>query len=162
MQTIERHDQLQLVAFKLGAEDYAIPIEMVESIIKVGELTSVPGSPAHVRGVMNLRGRVISVVDLRERFGMPPVEGEPDERILVVQYAEATLGLLVDSVSEVFTLDEDQFQAPPAEVGNGAVGGVDGIIHSGDRLIVLLNVEAILGSTSDPDTTSEHKPANIS
>jgi purine-binding chemotaxis protein CheW len=149
MQDIEEQDQLQLVAFRLGAEEYAIPIEMVESIIKLGPLTAVPGSPSYVRGVMNLRGRIMSVIDLRLRFGMPSEADQPDGRILVVQYAETTIGLLVDSVSEVFNLDEMDFQPPPPELGNGAVGGVDGIIHAADRLIVLLNVESILRSTAD-------------
>ncbi len=155
MQTIEKHDQLQLVAFRLGAEEYAIPIEMVESIIKLGPLTSVPGSPTYIRGVMNLRGRIMSVIDLRQRFGMPAEEDQPDGRILVVQYADTTIGLLVDSVSEVFNLDEMDFQPPPPELGNGAVGGVDGIIHAEGRLIVLLNVESILRSTPDLETASE-------
>ena len=155
MQTIEKQDQLQLVAFRLEAEEYAIPIEMVESIIKLGPLTSVPGSPSYIRGVMNLRGRIMSVIDLRLRFGLPSEEDQPDGRILVVQYADTTIGLLVDSVSEVFNLDEMQFQPPPPELGNGAVGGVDGIIHADERLIVLLNVESILRSTPDLEATTE-------
>ena len=155
MQTIEKQDQLQLVAFRLEAEEYAIPIEMVESIIKLGPLTSVPGSPSYIRGVMNLRGRIMSVIDLRLRFGLPSEEDQPDGRILVVQYADTTIGLLVDSVSEVFNLDEMQFQPPPPELGNGAVGGVDGIIHADERLIVLLNVESILRSTPDLEAATE-------
>jgi purine-binding chemotaxis protein CheW len=149
MQETDKQDQLQLVAFRLGAEEYAIPIEMVESIIKLGPLTSVPGSPPYVRGVMNLRGRIMSVIDLRQRFGMPSGDDQPEGRILVVQYAETTIGILVDSVSEVFNLDEMDFQPPPPELGNGAVGGVDGIIHADERLIVLLNVESILRSTAE-------------
>lgn len=155
MQAIEKQDQLQLVAFRLEAEEYAIPIEMVESIIKLGPLTSVPGSPSYVRGVMNLRGRIMSVIDLRQRFGMPAEEDQPDGRILVVQYGDTTIGLLVDSVSEVFNLDEMEFQPPPPELGNGAVGGVDGIVHAGDRLIVLLNVESILRSSADIESMSD-------
>lgn len=155
MQAIEKQDQLQLVAFRLEAEEYAIPIEMVESIIKLGPLTGVPGSPSYVRGVMNLRGRIMSVIDLRKRFGMPAEEDQPDGRILVVQYGETTIGLLVDSVSEVFNLDEMEFQPPPPELGNGAVGGVDGIVHAGDRLIVLLNVESILRSSADIESMSD-------
>jgi purine-binding chemotaxis protein CheW len=155
MQAIEKQDQLQLVAFRLAAEEYAIPIEMVESIIKLGPLTSVPGSPSYVRGVMNLRGRIMSVIDLRQRFGMPAEEDKPEGRILVVQYGDTTIGLLVDSVSEVFNLDEMEFQPPPPELGNGAVGGVDGIVHAGDRLIVLLNVESILRSSADIESMSE-------
>ena len=154
MQTLEKQDQLQLVAYRLAAEEYAIPIEMVESIIKLSPLTSVPGSPSYVRGVMNLRGRIMSVIDLRQRFGMPAEEDQPDGRILVVQYGDTTIGLLVDSVSEVFNLDEMDFQPPPPELGNGAVGGVDGIIHADSRLIVLLNVESILRST-DIETGNE-------
>lgn len=159
MQTIEKQDQLQLVAFRLDAEEYAIPIEMVESIIKLGPLTSVPGSPTFVRGVMNLRGRIMSVIDLRQRFGMPAEADQPDGRILVVQYADTTIGILVDSVSEVFNLDEMDFQPPPPEVGNGAVGGVDGIIHAEDRLIVLLNVESILRATPDLESIADLAPA---
>lgn len=155
MQDIDKQDQLQLVAFRLGAEEYAIPIEMVESIIKLGPLTRVPGSPSYVRGVMNLRGRIMSVIDLRHRFGMPPEADQPDCRILVVQYGDTTIGLLVDSVSEVFNLDEMEFQPPPPELGNGAVGGVDGIIHADNRLIVLLNVESILRGSADIDAVSE-------
>lgn len=155
METMERQDQLQLVAFRLGAEEYAIPIDMVESIIKLAPLTSVPGSPQYIRGVMNLRGRIMSVIDLRQRFGMPTEEDQPDGRILVVQYGDTTIGLLVDSVSEVFNLDEMQFQPPPPELGNGAVGGVDGIIQADDRLIVLMNVESVLRSTPDLEAATE-------
>ena len=104
---------------------------------------------------MNLRGRIMSVIDLRQRFGMPSEADEADRRILVVQYGDTTIGLLVDSVSEVFNLDEMEFQPPPPELGNGAVGGVDGIVHADDRLIVLLNVEAILRASSDIESVTE-------
>ena len=148
MHTAENQHQLQLVAFRLAAEEYAISVETVESIIRLGPLTSIPGSPDYVRGVMNLRGRIMSVIDLRIRFGMPANNDRPEGRILVVESADNTIGLLVDSVSEVFTLAAEDIQPPPPELGNGAVGGVDGIIHLDDRLIVRLDVESILRATT--------------
>jgi len=110
-----------------------------------------------VRGVVNLRGKIIPVVDLRSRFEMEPLGDESHTRVLVVELPDTTVGFLVDAVSEVLAIDEDAIEAAPAElqVGNS---GVEGLVKIGDdRLIIVLDVEIVLGD-ADLIGTSEPSP----
>ena len=140
----EATDRLQLVAFNVGAEEYAVPVHLVESIIPYGVPTAVPGSGGHIIGVLNLRGKIISVVDLRFLFDLPSLEDPTAARILVVQAAGATVGVLVDSVSEVFALDDETLHEPPAEVGRHNAANISGIIRIDERLLVVLDLERLL------------------
>ena len=155
--TAQENQQAQFVVFDLAAEEYAIAVQLVESIIKPSEPTKVPGAPHYVRGVVNLRGKIIPVVDLRSRFEMEPLEDESHTRVLVVELPDTTVGFLVDAVSEVLAIDEDAVEAAPAElqVGNS---GVEGLVKIGDdRLIIVLDVEIVLGD-ADLIGTSEPSP----
>lgn len=138
------YNQLQLVAFRLAAEEYAVPVQNVEGIIKLTEPTLVPGAPYFIRGVINLRGKVISIFDLRRRFSMAPLDDESDARVLVVHHDGKNVGVLVDAVSEVLTLDGDAPQPPPAEVGAGESRTIEGICKVEDRLIIILDLGAVL------------------
>ena len=138
------YNQLQLVAFTLGAEEYAVPVQSVEGIIKLSEPTKVPGAAAHIRGVMNLRGKVISVFDLRCRFGLPSLEDETDARVLVISDGNTNVGMLVDSVSEVLTLDSATVQQAPPEVVSGHAKAIAGICRIAERLIIILDLAAVL------------------
>jgi purine-binding chemotaxis protein CheW len=144
------YDQLQLVAFSLGAEEYAVPVHSVEGIIKVQEPTKVPGSAAHVRGVMNLRGKVISIVDLRRRFDMEPLADESDARVLVVHHGQKNVGVLVDAVSEVLTLSASDLQPPPPEVGSEENRAIESICRVEERLVIIVDLGAILSDEDKP------------
>lgn len=146
------HDQAPrantYVLFRLGQEEYGLPIDTVQSIIRYEEPTPVPRSPEAVQGVINLRGRVIPVVDLTRRLFGTPFTAGPTSRIVVTEGEAGTLGLAVDAANEVVTITEDDIKPAPEsvlseETSDAFVGVAD---HSG-RLIVLLNLdEAVPGS----------------
>lgn len=148
----ERH----LVTFQLGAEDYAVQVDTVESIIKPSAVTPVPGSPSEVCGIMNLRGRVISVIDLRTCFSMPVKEMDADTRVLVVRFDHATVGVLVDSVSEVFTLTNEEIQPTPMHVTGTGGAAIEGIIEGEEGLIALVNLSVVL-SSAELELSDEEK-----
>lgn len=136
-------DVLQLVSFQLGPEEYAIDILGVQEIIRIVEITHVPNAPHFVDGVVNLRGKVIPIINLRTRLGLSSVEPTKDTRIVVVEVAHLILGFIVDSVEEVLRLPTE-FIEPPPSTGEASdfhkgVGRVDG------RLLILLDLELLFG-----------------
>jgi len=104
--------ELQLVAFQLAQEVYGVDIAQVQEIIRMQPITKVPGAPDFVEGVINLRGRVIPVIDLRKRFRLPKGEETKSTRIIVVDVPPHTVGMIVDSVDEVLRLSEDKIEPP--------------------------------------------------
>ncbi len=141
---MESGELLQLVTFKLGDEEFSVDILRVQEIIRNMELTRVPNSPPFVEGVINLRGKVIPVLDLRKRFGMPPQDNTSDTRIIVVEVDNRTVGLKVDAVSEVLRLPEDTVEPPPSLVAGVESEYIKGVGKLNDRLLILLDVERIL------------------
>lgn len=135
-------DLLQLVVFTVGDEEYALPVHRVESIITAPDITRVPGAGPYVKGVHNLRGRVISIIDLRSRLGVPPRPAEAGSRVLVVGEGETTVGLEVDSVTEVFSVEGSAVSPPPERLVGDAL--VDGILRIGPRLIIALDLDTLL------------------
>jgi len=139
----------QFVAFRLGTEEYAVAIDRVREILKAPVLTEVPRAPAHVAGVILVRGEVVAVQDPRRRLGLPGAPG-PAARVIVCEGAGERVGLLVDGVSQVLRL-------LPAEIEDRAQGiaGVDanyiaGVGREGQRLVVLLDVEALIDGADHP------------
>lgn len=148
-------EDIQVVAFRIGEEEFSIPILAVQEIIRMVEITRLPNVPDFVEGVINLRGKVIPVVDLRKRFGLPGKERDGGSRIVIVSLdgedGDGTVGLIVDSVSEVLRLDIEAIE-PLSGIGTGiGVEYIDGVGKVGERLIILLNIHKIL--------TSEEKEA---
>lgn len=134
----------QLVVFKLANEYYGVDIALVESIIKMQTLVAVPHTPDFVEGVTNLRGVVLSVVDLRKRFGLPAVEASKDTRIIVVEINNLTVGMIVDAVTEVLRLQEDAIQPPPPLMVTAASAFITGIAKIDERLVTLLDLRKVL------------------
>lgn len=135
---------LQLVTFTLGEEEYGIPILQVQEIIRPVAITVVPKAPPFIEGVINLRGQVVPVVNLRRRLGLPDLEGLSEEaRIIVVEVQGRTAGLLVDGVSEVFRLGVNQIEPPPT-LEQGHREYIQGVGRMGDRLIVLLDLKWLM------------------
>lgn len=145
--------QLHLVTFSLGREQYAVPIDLVREVVRVTDITRVPHAPAHIRGVMNLRGRILPVMDLRTRLGLEAGETTHRSRVVVVEIERRVLGLLVDAVAQVTRLGEGRVTTPPEEVRAAGQGAITGVAHLGERLLVLLDVARVLrNETENPST----------
>src|SRR3989339_327409 len=140
----ETGELLQLVSFFIGNEEFGVDILYVQEINRMSQVTKVPNSPDFVDGVINLRGRVIPVIDLRLRLGMPKKEPDKNTRIIVMEVIGKTVGFIVDSVNEVLRIPKNVTEAPP----DLAVGVNSEFIKSvgklEDRLLILIDLEKIL------------------
>ncbi len=137
----------QFVIFKLGEEHYGVNIVTVESIIKVQEITKMPHVPDFVEGITNLRGVVIPVIDLRKRFKLPQAAETKDTRIIVVEMNGVMAGMVVDAVTEVVRVPEDNIEPPSPMVSSVDTAFITGIAKVDTRLIILLDLSKILTVT---------------
>ena len=133
------------LTFSLAGEEYGIGILKIREIIGMMPITSVPETPHFVKGVVNLRGKVIPVVDLRLRFGLPAIEATLDSRIVVGKAADRAVGLLVDSAREVLKLSEHEISEPPSMVTDQANGFVKAVARPGKRLLMLIDFLKVIG-----------------
>jgi purine-binding chemotaxis protein CheW len=133
------------VTFKVGTADYALPAAQVLHLESYEAATPVPGAPAYVAGLVQVRGRLVPVVDLRARFGLPPQPHALDHRVIVVQVGPRVAGLLVDSAREVVKIETTAFEKPPELVEQAAGGFVKGIATVTKRMFLLLDVPRIIG-----------------
>ena len=133
------------VVFKVAGAEYAIPASEVLQMESFAGATPVPGAPAHVAGLVQVRGRVVPVVDARARFGLPPVERTLDTRVVVGQLGPRIVGLVVDSAREVMKLAPDQLQPPPQLVAEQAQGFVKAVARVGPRLVMLIDFPRVIG-----------------
>ena len=140
-----RSGELQIVVCELADEHYGLDIARVYEIIRNQPITPVPRAPGFVKGVINLRGRIIPVVDLRGRFGMPEVEPTKETRIVVAESGTTRVGLVVDSVSEVLLLPLDSVEATPEVAAGDDAEYLRGIAKLGDRLVLLLELDGLFG-----------------
>ena len=140
---------LQLVTFTLGSEEYAVDILKVQEINRMKEITRVPNSPAYVEGVINLRGKVIPVVNIRKKFGLPEKENDEQSRIMIIDIQGITMGLVVDSVSEVLRVPSDIVEPTPPMASTISTEFIRGIAKLEDRLIILLDMDRLLGKAEE-------------
>jgi purine-binding chemotaxis protein CheW len=138
------------VLFRVGEADYLLPATDVAQMESFGGATRVPGSAPHVAGLVQIRGRVVPVLDVRARFGLPPVERGLDARVVVVRAGPRLVGLLVDRARDVLQIAEDQFHPPPEVVGLQAAGFVRDVAQVGDRLLMRIDVEKVIGQDALP------------
>ncbi|RME37477.1 MAG: chemotaxis protein CheW [Planctomycetota bacterium] len=151
----EQGPTLQIVSFRLANETYGVDIHHVQEIILIGRITEMPQVPPYVRGLINLRGNVIPVLDLRVRFGLPVAEQTDDSRIIVLNVDGKTMGVMVDAVEEVLRIQSAQIDtAPPGMAGVGKEY-VRGLVNVNDHLLILLDVEKVFagGTGTDADET---------
>lgn len=139
-------DQLQLVTFEVGDEEYAIDILAVQEINRMMPITRVPQSPPSVEGVINLRGRIIPVVDLRQRFGLAAGQRDGDARIVVVDVASRVLGFIVDKVNEVLRVDSSIVEPAPSLAAGAQADYVRGVGKLDDRLLILLDLDRLFAA----------------
>jgi len=134
----------QLVVFELANELYGINIAMVESIIKMQAITQLPQTPAYVKGVTNLRGSVLPVIDLRTRFALDSKEDSRQTRIMIVTMGNIKAGIIVDGVSEVLRISDESIEPLPSMVNTVDSAFLKGIVRLEDRLIILLDLSRVL------------------
>jgi purine-binding chemotaxis protein CheW len=144
--TVQQIGEEQLVVFNLANESYGVEISAVREIIRLQPITKVPRTPEFVEGVINLRGKVIPVIDLRRRFGLASAELSRAGRIVVVEVGDHLLGFIVDRMSEVLHVQTSQIEPPSPLVTSVNSGYVRGIAKTENRLIVLLALEKVLST----------------
>jgi purine-binding chemotaxis protein CheW len=140
--------ELHIVGFQVGRETYGVPITSLHEIVRVPEITAVPDAPDYLEGVINLRGKIVSVMDLRKRFGEKQASLKKQNRILVVEHGGRLAGLIVDSASEVLKIPTDAVEPPPAVFQEGGLNCVTGLGKVGGRLVVLLDMSKLLAPAS--------------
>ncbi len=140
---------LQLVTFKVDGEEYGVDILKVQEIIRMLEITKVPKAPHFVEGVINLRGRVIPIVDLRQRFGKMTKPHDDSTRIIVFEIRNMIVGFVVDSVSEVLRIKTDTVEQAPPVVAGIESEYIKGIGKLDNRLLILLDLNKLLSSEEE-------------
>jgi len=143
MEHTKAEQELQLVTFRLANEEYGLPITKVREINRVVPVTKLPQTPSFVEGIINLRGRIIPVIDLRKRFEMPVTAHDEDTRIIIVDISGQIVGVIVDAVTEVVRLNTENIESPPATVAV-ASQYIKGVGKIDDRLIILLDIDKVL------------------
>jgi purine-binding chemotaxis protein CheW len=136
--------ELHIVGFQVGRETYGVPITSLHEIVRVPEITSVPDAPDYMEGVINLRGKIVSVIDLRKRFGQHELGRTRRNRILVVEHSGRLAGLIVDAASEVLKIPAAEVDPAPGVFLEGGLNCVTGLGKYQGRLIVLLDTDRLL------------------
>ena len=146
--------ELHIVGFQIGRETYGLPITALHEIVRVPEITAVPDAPDYMEGVINLRGKIVSVIDLRKRFHQQQTAASRRNRILVVEYKNRLCGLIVDSASEVIKIPASDVEPSTSVFQDGGLNAITGLGKYKGRLIVLLDVLRLLDSSRmEPITT---------
>lgn len=139
-------DLLQLVSFVIENEEFGIDILKVQEIIRPVEITRVPNAPTYVEGVINLRGRIVPVVDLRKRFGLPRRDHDKNTRIIVVELTDKVVGFMMDAVKEVIRVERSVIEPPPDLAIGIDAHYITGVAKLDDRLLILLDLDEVLSA----------------
>ena len=147
-------DGSQFLTFNLGEEFYGVDILRVKEIKGYTTVTKIPNTPAHIKGVLNLRGTIVPIVELRTKFGMPTIEYTTFTVIILVVVRDKVIGLVVDSVSDVLNIDKKDIQPPPQFGAKVDVSFMTGIGKSGEKLVTLLNMDRLLIDGDMPENSA--------
>lgn len=142
----EINKEMKVIIFQLMDKEYAVGVDVVESIEKLMSITRVPKTPSYIKGVINLRGVVTPIVDLRERFGMEVKPLDDSSRIIIVSLEEFEVGLIVDAANDVIDIPTSSIEPQPEVVGSIESEFISGVAKVGKRLLVMLNLEKVLQS----------------
>lgn len=137
---------LKVIVFQLNDKEYTIPVSQVKSIEKIMHFTRVPHTLPFIKGVMNLRGVVTPLIDLRVRFGLEEQAYSDSTRVIIVSVADAEVGLIVDGANDVIDIPSGQIEPPPEIVGAEAAKYINGVVKIEKRLLILIDLENILDS----------------
>ncbi len=137
---------IQWVTFKLSDEVYGLDVMQVQEVLRYCEIAPVPGAPSYVLGIINLRGSVVTVMDTRERFGLPRAQITDQSRILVIEAEQHVIGMLVDSVAEVVYLRQSEIDASPSIGNDESSKFIQGVCYKNDTLLILVALSKMLSS----------------
>ena len=151
-------DLNQLISFIVGEEEYGLEILRVKEVIRVREITRLPRAPSFVKGIINLRGDVIPIIDLRDRFGLERKEYTSMTRVIVVDVDGRLVGMVVDAASQVVRVPADQIDPPPPIVGGLSAEFIKGVGKLDERLIILLNIDRILSTQEKVELERLERP----
>ncbi|RAV22727.1 chemotaxis protein CheW [Paenibacillus contaminans] len=142
------NEEMKVIVFTLGSEEYGVEVEKVKTIERMMPMTRVPKTFHFVKGVINLRGVVTPIIDLRGRFGLEETEPTDQTRIIIININDIEVGMVVDSASDVIDLESETVEDPPEIVGGVKAKYLRGVARIGDdRLLVLLNLEEVLNKS---------------
>lgn len=140
-----KDELLQLVSFTIDREEFGVDVTRVREIIRLPNITQMPTAPGYVEGIINLRGSVIPVISMRERFGLSGIDSDSKTRIIVMSVGDETMGFKVDAVSEVIRISGSEVQPPPSMVATDSDRQcICGVINRAERLLIMLDPEKIL------------------
>lgn len=137
-------EKKQYVVFRLDDEEYGADINIVTIIERILNTARVPMTPSYIKGVINLRGDIIPVMDLRTRLGLPEKEPDDDTRIIIFEINKVVFGLIVDSVSEVLQLEETRVESASGIISDKGIDYINGVAKADSRIVTLLNVEKLI------------------
>ncbi|MEJ9280181.1 MULTISPECIES: chemotaxis protein CheW [Ureibacillus] len=144
MATVVEQESIKVIVFQLMDKEYAIPVSQVQGIEKMMHITRVPRTEKFVKGVINLRGVVTPIIDLRERFGLPSSENTESVRIIIVQFDDMEVGFVVDSANDVIDLPVNSIEPQPEVVGVIEEAFISGVAKIDNRLLILLHLDKVL------------------
>ena len=150
---------VQVVSFQLGSEEYGVDISQVQEIIRMVEITHVPRAPRFMEGVINLRGQLIPIIDLRTRFGMPRIDASKSTRIVVTEIGSKRVGIVVDSVSEVLNIPIENVEEAPEMIAGVGTEYIQGVGKMNDRLIIMLDSTMVI-SGEEKAQLDQIQPSN--
>ncbi len=146
------------VMFTVAGSRYVVPAASVLHMESYTESTPIPGAAPFVVGLVQIRGRVVPVIDLRARFGIPPIEPTLDSRVVVVQEGDRTVGLLVDSAREVVSIAPEDFKPPPTVVAGQGTGFIDAVVQIDKQLVLRLALASVVsGGRAEGDSHGEQR-----
>ncbi len=147
-------DHRQCVTYRLDDEIYGINVMLVQEVLRVTDIAPVPGAPNYVIGIINLRGNVVTVIDTRMRFGLPPKEMDDATRIVIIEAENQTVGIVVDSVSEVVDVYSNEIETAP-NVGNDETARyIEGVVSRAEELLILVDLNKLLSDDEWADMAS--------
>ncbi|WP_413934633.1 chemotaxis protein CheW [Nitrospira sp. BLG_1] len=152
-------DGSQFLTFNLGEELYGVDILRVQEIKGYTAVTKIPNTPSHIKGVLNLRGTIVPIIELRTKFSMPTIDYTAFTVIIVVVVRDKVMGLVVDAVSDVLNIDKKDIQPPPQFGAKVDVSFLNGIGKSNDKLVALLDMDRLLLDDEMQDGTKAAKAA---
>lgn len=135
---------MKVIVFQLADKEYAVPVAQVQGIEKLMHITRVPKTPPYVKGVINLRGVVTPIIDLRQRFYLPIPEGEETTRIIIIQLEDMEVGFVVDSANDVLDIPVEAIEPQPEVVGSQEEDFISGVVKIDNRLLILLHLDKVL------------------
>ncbi|QFI54290.1 chemotaxis protein CheW [Aeromonas simiae] len=153
-QNLAEDEVLQWVTFQLENETYGINVMQVQEVLRYTEIAPVPGAPDYVLGIINLRGNVVTVIDTRSRFGLPPVEVSENSRIVIIEAEKQVIGIMVDSVAEVVYLRASEIDVAPAVGTEESAKFIQGVSNRDGQLLILVDLNKLLSDEEWDDIGS--------